>query len=240
MMGEVAAVMAHELNNPLAAISMFSQMLEGELDDGSDLREQAAVIRRNTETCKRSIRGLLDMAAQAAPEPSAFDVHEMLDDVRHLLRPVHQRAGVAVRAELEAEASRVYGDELQLRQVIVNLVLNAVQAVEDRGGTVMIRTRDAGDAIQIEVSDDGPGVEPSVRDQIFEPFFTTKPPGTGTGLGLPTSRRIVQAHGGSLELVEGRATGAVFRLRLPRDPRAVASSEPSVSEPSKVGEAHDA
>ena len=216
VLGEVAAVMAHELNNPLAAIAMFSQMLEGELEEGSELRENAEVIRRNTETCKHSIRGLLDLAAQATPEPTAFDVHDMLEDVRTVLRPIYQRAGVAFRMELDATDTEAFGDELQLRQVIVNLVMNAIQASEGDEGSVALATSDGEDAIRIEVRDRGPGVPAELRARIFEPFFTTKPPGTGTGLGLPTSRRVVEAHGGSLELDTEVGSGSTFRLELPR------------------------
>ncbi len=217
VLGEVAAVMAHELNNPLSAIAMFGQMLESELEEGTEARESAEIIRRNTEACRRSIQGLLDLAAHATPEADSFDVHGMLEDVEHLLRPIYQRAGVAQRVVAEAEDPTVFGDELQLRQVIVNLVMNAVQAIDEAGGCVTVATRDVEDQIEIEVRDTGPGIPADVQSKIFEPFFTTKAPGTGTGLGLPTSRRIVEAHGGTLEVASTGSEGTVFRLRLPRE-----------------------
>jgi len=216
VLGEIAAVMAHELNNPLAAIAMFAQMLESQLEPDSSARESASVIRRNTETCKRAIRGLLDMVAQAAPDAEWFDFHDLLEDVREFLRPVCRRAGVTVTMAPDATRSDVRGDEIQLRQVLVNLVLNAVQAMEGEGGEVTVTTEDAGESLRIRVRDTGPGISKHASQHVFEPFFTTKPPGTGTGLGLPTSRRLVEAHGGTLELEATGESGTEFRIDIPR------------------------
>ncbi len=221
VLGEVAAVMAHELNNPLAAISMFSQMLEGELAAGSPQRERAEVIRRNTETCKRTIRGLLDMAARATPEVAPFDADDLLHEVARLLRPVHERAGVELRLRTCGEGATVVGDELQLRQVLINLVMNAIQALEPKGGVVTLSASSRPDGLEIRIEDDGPGIPEPARPHIFEPFFTTKRAGVGTGLGLPTSRRIVEAHGGTLDLVSTGPQGSVFRVVLPRDGRGI-------------------
>jgi len=215
VLGEIAAVMAHELNNPLAAIAMFGQMLESQLEPGTSQRESAEVIRRNTETCKRTIRGLLDMAARSAPETTRFDLHDMLEDVRRLLRPICERAGVACRVVRGMEAAEVSGDELQLRQVVINLLLNAVQAADSAGGSIQVTTAERDRRIEVDVRDDGPGVPPEAQPHIFEPFFTTKPAGVGTGLGLSTSRRIVEAHGGTLDLVDTGPGGTTFRVSLP-------------------------
>jgi len=216
VLGEVAAVMAHELNNPLAAISMFGQMLSTQLEDGSAALESAEVIRRNAETCKRTIRGLLDMTAQATAEATEFDVHELFDDVREFLRPLYRRAGVNVEIERGAADPSLVGDELQLRQVLVNLVMNAIQAIGEGGGSITLSTGDFEGGLRIDVADTGGGIPDDVREHIFQPFYTTKPPGTGTGLGLPTSRRIVEAHGGTLDLHSTGPGGSVFRIALPR------------------------
>jgi len=219
VLGEVAAVMAHELNNPLAAISMFSQMLEGELAAGSPQRERAEVIRRNTETCKRTIRGLLDMAARATPEVAPFDANDLLHEVGRLLRPVHERAGVELRLRPCDGDATVTGDELQIRQVLINLVMNAIQALEPKGGVVTLSASAVDGGMEMRVEDDGPGIPESARPHIFEPFFTTKRAGVGTGLGLPTSRRIVEAHGGTLDLLSTGPGGSLFRVVLPRNGR---------------------
>jgi signal transduction histidine kinase len=214
VLGNLSAVMAHELNNPLAAIAMFSQMLEGQLEEGSTARESAEVIRRNAETCKRTIRGLLDTAVHAAPERVAFDPGELVDDVRRFLRPIWERAGVEFRVESENAPAVLEGDELQLRQVLINLVINAVQAMEE-GGCVTVRTTADELGCRIEVSDTGPGIPETLQRRIFDSFFTTKPPSVGTGLGLSTSRRIVVAHGGSLDLASTGPDGTTFLVRLP-------------------------
>jgi signal transduction histidine kinase len=217
VLGEIAAVMAHELNNPLAAISMFSQMLMKGLDTGSPLRSHADVIHRNTESCKATIRSLLDMATTSASEPEELDVHELAMDVRQLLEPVAQRVGVSVSVEPGAGDPTAFGDELQLRQAMVNLVMNAIQAIRPgESGRVRLRTEDRGAEVAIIVADDGPGIPSEIRDHVFEPFFTTKAPGDGTGLGLPTSRRIVQSQGGRLALVETAPGRTVFEIVMPR------------------------
>jgi signal transduction histidine kinase len=196
---------------------MFSQMLLKGLDTGGKLRSHAEVIHRNTESCKTTIRSLLDMATTTASELDEFDVHQLVADVRQLLEPVAQRAGVTVRAGAQAGKPLAFGDELHLRQAIVNLVMNSIQALEGRkDGAIVIETEARSDEVVIIVRDNGPGIAAEVREHIFEPFFTTKPPGDGTGLGLSTSRRIVDAQGGTLSLVESGPGRTVFEIVVPR------------------------
>jgi signal transduction histidine kinase len=218
VLGEVAAVVAHELNNPLAAIGMYAQMMEGELPPGSPFHEHVDVVRRNTETCRRAIRGLLDSAYSADPEVSQVDLNDTLDEVGRFLRPLLRRARVEWVREGELRDPVLRADAVQLRQVFVNLAMNAIQAVEGVGHRVTIAVADAdgGRTLVIDVTDDGPGIAPERRERVFEPFFTTKPAGKGTGLGLPISRRIVEAHGGTLTLVSAEPGCTTMRVRLPR------------------------
>jgi signal transduction histidine kinase len=216
VIGEVASIMAHELNNPLAAISMFSQMMEGDLPAKSPHRESVAIIRRNTDTCKRAIREVLDYATDATPEISPVDLHAVLEDVVRFLRPMRERAGVTHTVELGSSLPFVTGDEVQLRQVFVNLCLNAIQAMAPRGGALRLVTRDSLDHVEIDVVDSGPGIPPDLREKVFRPFFTTKARGEGTGLGLPTTRRIAEIHGGSVDLVSTGPEGTTFRVRFRR------------------------
>ncbi|MHC4822950.1 MAG: sensor histidine kinase [Planctomycetota bacterium] len=222
VLGEVAATMAHELNNPLASISMFNQMLETSLPPESELQENVEVIRRNTETCKRVISELLNYATGAAPEVSLVDVHDILEDVTRFLRPLAERHGVSFERHFESEHAEVRGDEVQLRQVFVNLVMNAIQAIEG-GGTVSLCSHDAEGQLVFEVRDTGSGIAVDQLDQIFRPFYTTKARGQGTGLGLPTAQRITEAHGGGIELIESSESGTVFRVRLRPAGEAMAS-----------------
>lgn len=226
VLGEVAAVMAHEINNPLAAIRMFAQMTEQGLGAESPYREHLGVIRRNTENCERAIRELLDYATGAAPEIAEVDLHATIADAARFVRPVAERAGVRIEQELGAAEPVLSGDEIQIRQVFVNLLLNAVQAMEGRGGRVVVSTRDDGAHVVADVADDGPGVPAAAVSRVFEPFFTTKRRGAGTGLGLPTSRRIAELHGGGLDLAESRPGRTVFRVRLRR---AAAAAPPATA-----------
>jgi signal transduction histidine kinase len=213
VLGEVAAVMAHELNNPLASISMFNQMMTDTLDEGHPMRENTEVIARNTETCKRVIAELLGYAADSGTESSLTDLHVVLQDVARFLRPLADRSNVNIELQLEAQSSMVEGDDVQLRQVFVNLVMNAIQAIEG-SGRVLVCTIEDGAKIWIDVIDSGAGISATAQGEIFRPFFTTKPRGEGTGLGLPTAKRIAELHGGGLELVKSSESGTHFRVRL--------------------------
>ena len=216
VLGEVAAVMAHELNNPLAAICLFNGMLEDGLPPDSGLQKHVSVIRRNADVCKQSIRTLLDYATGSAPTVAPVDLHTVIHDIARFLGPVAERAGAQIAVDAAAADPIVVGDETQCRQILINLVMNAIQASEGRPTAVRIATRDGTDAVLIDVADDGPGVPPEIRQEIFRPFFTTKPRGQGTGLGLSTARRIAELQGGGLELIESAAKGATFRIRLAR------------------------
>lgn len=214
VLGEVAAVMAHELNNPLAAISMYNQMLGCEVQDSPSLVENVDVIQRNVESCKRAVRELLDYATGATPEVDAIDVGAVLEDVAIFTRPLRERAEVKLEIQCPSAPLEAWGDELQVRQIFVNLMVNAIQALAPRGGTVRMRASAEGQHVVVTIEDDGPGIPAEVQGEIFRPFFTTKDRGQGTGLGLSTARRIAEMHGGGLELVRTGETGTVFRVRL--------------------------
>lgn len=222
VLGEVAAVMAHELNNPLAAINMYNQMTADEAAPESEIAENSMVIKRNVQTCKRAIRELLDYATDTTPEIMAVDIKATLEDVSIFLRPIRERALVELTIDASDDLRLVMGDEVQIRQVFVNLIVNAIQALGDKGGTVNVAARESDGHVFVDVSDNGPGIDEDVREQIFRPFFTTKARGDGTGLGLPTSRRIAEMYGGGLELVSSTPRGTCFRVRLGLAPEPVA------------------
>ena len=214
VLGEVAAVMAHELNNPLAAISMYNQMLGAEIADGDTSSEAVDVIQRNVETCKRTIRDLLTYATPTKPEIQVVDVNGVLEDAAAFLRLLCERSNASLELDLSAEPLEVTGDEVQLRQVFVNLIVNAVQAVGRDGGEVRVETAASGADVEVLVCDTGCGIAADMQERIFRPFYTTKERGEGTGLGLPTARRIVEMNGGRLDLVESGPGGSRFRVRL--------------------------
>ncbi|MBR9978864.1 MAG: HAMP domain-containing protein [Bacteroidetes bacterium] len=219
VMGEVSAVMAHELNNPLAAISMFSQMMHKEIGEDSAYREHLDVILRNTESCKRTIRDLLSYARNGVEEEGECDLHDLLPDMLRFLRPLYEKSDVRLEVDFRTGDATLRCDEIHLRQVFVNIVINALQAMRTRGGRCVIRSFDAGDEgelLGVDITDDGPGIPDALRDIIFEPFYTSKATGEGTGLGLSISRRIVESYGGTLQLVSSRPGATVFRVLLPR------------------------
>lgn len=217
VLGEVSAVMAHELNNPLAAISLYAQMMRDELDARSEFHEHLEVVLRNTQTCKRTIRDLLTFARSEEDDETGCDLRALLPDVLRFLRPLYEKGDITLETSHQAGDARVACDEMHARQVVVNLVMNAVQALRGTGGHCRLRVFDVeGDRIGLDVTDDGPGIPDSLREQIFEPFFTSKPNGEGTGLGLSISRRLAEAHGGSLELLSSEPGRTVFRFVLPR------------------------
>ena len=216
VLGKTAAVMAHELNSPLAAISMYNQMMETELSPDSPFREHVEVIQRNTLTCQKIIRELLDYARLPKPKAEPVEPKRLLEDVVRFVKPLNRDKRVRIETALATGDATLWGDATQLQQVFVNLLDNAMQAVEADTGRVQLRAEldEAEHALVIDVLDNGRGVPPDRVEDIFEPFFTTRNVG-GTGLGLPTARRIVRAHGGDLVLLRSRPGETVFRVTLP-------------------------
>jgi PAS domain S-box-containing protein len=216
-LGSLLAGVSHELNNPLAAIVGQAEMLQ-EDSVGTVFEARARKISSAAERCARIVQTFLAMARQRDPQRSIINVNELIATALELTEYSLRTAGVSVRVNPSSTLPPVEGDRDQLHQVLVNLIINAQQAME--GGeqfdrTLTIRTSvAAGGAVLIDLADTGPGVADKMRGRIFEPFFTTKPQGVGTGIGLSFSHGIVEAHGGSLTLEPSRR-GAHFRIALP-------------------------
>jgi signal transduction histidine kinase len=216
-LGTLSAGLAHEIRTPLAALQVFVQSLEGpHLDSGH--REDLQLARRELERLARLVERFLDFARPTPPELRPVDLHAILDDVLRLLEPNVARSSVRIVQERVAGSLEVSGDRDQLKQVVMNLLLNALQAMP-QGGTVRIATerlRDAGGgvfAVRVLIADTGQGISPEDLDRIFDPFFTTKP--DGTGLGLPISHAIVEKHGGRLAVESRVGLGTTFAVELP-------------------------
>lgn len=229
VLGEVAAVLAHELNNPLTSIRMFAQMMADELPPDAPHREHVDVVLRNTEVCRRSIRELLGYANDSAPTAERVELADVLRDVARFVRPLADRAGVRIELQDDGVACELNADEIQLRQLFVNLLMNAVQAAEEPGGTVKVDWRMRRDSVHVDVIDSGPGIPEELQPRIFDAFVSSKPRGEGTGLGLPTARRIAELHGGGLDLIESRPGRTHFRVRLVAHTRV---ADPATSEAS--------
>ncbi|MFN3513831.1 MAG: PAS domain S-box protein [Phenylobacterium sp.] len=217
-LGSLLAGVSHELNNPLSVVVGQSLMLEEAVTDPQSA-ERAAMIRRAAERCSRIVQTFLAMARQKPPARTALDLNQTVSMALELAEYGLRTGDVEVRRDLAAGLPPADADPDQISQVVINLVLNAQQALQASEGARVLTVRTRHDpgaaAVVVEVSDNGPGVAPEIRSRIFEPFYTTKPQGQGTGVGLSFSLGVVEAHGGRLELVTGEGRGATFRLTLP-------------------------
>ena len=216
--GRLAAGVAHEVRNPLGVIRASASMLEEGPGLDDDARQMCRFIREEIDRLNGLITSLLAFARPTEPRMSPVAVGSVIDRAVRLAGPEVERRTIALVRETPPALPDVHADPDLLAQVLLGLLLNAAEAVAERGHIVVRGSAD-GSAVTIEVADDGPGVAAGNAEQVFEPFFTTK--ASGTGLGLAMALRIAHAHGGTLELAPGRGagaggTGACFRLRLPR------------------------
>ena len=215
--GELVAGVAHEINNPLQAIVGCVELLLEDQSEAELMRRDLESVRREAGRASHIVRNLLSFVRRNAPDRNAADLGQLVRQTAELRDSRLRQQGIRLVLQLAAEPMYVLVDREEIQQVVLNLLLNAEQALEPssgRGGTVTVRTLRFPDRYVVEVLDDGPGIKPELRGRIFEPFFTTKEIGEGTGLGLSISHGIAGAHGGALEIVESEA-GACFRLSLP-------------------------
>jgi signal transduction histidine kinase len=212
-LGELSAILAHEIRNPLASIRGTAEILMEDQTSAASRGEFLGILVKESDRLNRVVEDFLKMAR---PEPIAkkpCDINEELRNMITLLSAQARQSRVVL--ELKPSALPLFsGDGEKLRQAFMNIILNAIQA-SPAGAAVTVRTsedREAG-LIEIRFSDSGPGISAQASREIFEPFFTTK--GTGTGLGLPITKKIIEGHGGTIDLVSEPGQGATFRVRLP-------------------------
>jgi PAS domain S-box-containing protein len=213
--GQLAAGIAHEINNPLANIMGYAKLLRPE-DDWSRIESRRAVIVEQAEKCSRIVRGLLDYSRSSGSKPEEVDLNRLIRHIFEVMEIQLQKKGIRLRADL-GELPLLTVDPRKLDQLFFNLFLNAVQAV-DLGGEIEIRTRAEKDTIYLAVADNGPGVPQDERCRIFDPFYTTKPVGQGTGLGLSICVGIIDDLNGTIEVENGPLGGALFAVSLPVRP----------------------
>jgi signal transduction histidine kinase len=211
--GEMSSLIAHEVRTPLGILRSSAQMLRRETGLSDEARELMGFIESETERLNRLVSTMLDSARPRAPRFSAIDLHALIGRSVGLLAVQATRKAVNFSQALEAADPMIEADAEQLTQVFLNLVLNAVQIVP-QGGAVHISTADFGDAIDIRVADDGPGIAPEEREQVFEAFFSRRE--GGVGLGLAVVQQIILTHGGGIVAGESPLGGACFNIRLPR------------------------
>jgi len=212
--GELAAGVAHEINNPLFAILGLTEFLLKEAEPESKAQQRLELIQQTGLEIKEIVRALLDFARENAEERHVVSLEDVVRSTVDLVRRTNAHKGVELVDTYEDSLALVSASPNQLKQIILNLVANARQAMPN-GGTVSVDVRSEGDWAVAAVRDDGPGIPAEIADRIFEPFFTTKRQTGGTGLGLSVSLGIAEAHGGNLTVCSSPGAGSTFTLRLP-------------------------
>jgi two-component system NtrC family sensor kinase len=218
--GQLAAGVAHEINNPLAAIIANSQLLQRDLPRDSEAYEAVDLIARAGDRAMRVVRSLLDFARQEHYEFALIDLNESIEQALALIQ--HQLRSVTLVRDLAPDLPPVPASQDHLQGVWLNLLLNARDAINGAGGEVRIITRQADEALEVIIADNGSGISPEKLSRIFEPFYTTKGPGRGTGLGLAVCHRIIKQHGGHIHVESHLKQGTKFTVTLPLKPPASA------------------
>jgi PAS domain S-box-containing protein len=217
--GEIASGVAHEVNNPLAAIRMEAELL-GRSTQDSDASAAAATIVREVDRAARIVRSLLRLARRADVTPVRIQLNELVRDVAEIRQRVLRADNIEVRTRMDQGAEAVLGLGQELQQVVINLMTNAEHAVRGRSNAIIeLATEARHDWVRLTVEDSGPGVPAEVRSRIFDPFFTTKSPDEGSGLGLSICQRVVAEVGGRIWLEDSETLGgAKFVVELPAAP----------------------
>ncbi|HLB88561.1 MAG TPA: ATP-binding protein [Terriglobales bacterium] len=221
--GKMAAVVAHEINNPLSGILTYAKLLRKWVERGQaerEKREEAVqcldLIAGESRRCGDLVKNLLSFSRTAPMNVESIDINAVLDRSMRLVQHQLELAGIQLQLDLADDIPRVQCDAAQIEQVLLALVMNAIDAMP-RGGNLWLRTRrnEARAEVEIQVRDDGMGIPPEILSQIFEPFLTTKDSGHGVGLGLAISRGIIERHNGRIEVQSEVGRGTTFTITLP-------------------------
>ncbi|MBN2576533.1 MAG: cache domain-containing protein [Deltaproteobacteria bacterium] len=212
--GRMAAGIAHEINNPLTGLLTFEHLLKDEKGLSEKGREYLDIMHKETSRMRGIVLGLLNFARESPTEMTLLDVNEIIRQSVTLLRNQKKFNNIAIKEELASRLPSVDADANQLQQVLVNLCLNACEAMP-KGGTLTISTCEENKYVVVSVADTGCGIEEEHLEKVFDPFFTTKPVGKGTGLGLSVSYGIIRQHGGVIKVESQKGQGTVFTFTLP-------------------------
>lgn len=229
--GLLAAGIAHELNNPLTGVLTFTTLLRKKMPDGTPDAEDLDLVIRETKRCATIIRRLLDFAREKTPEKKFADLNQVIVDTARIIERPASFRDIEIAMDLDPELPKVWVDADLIKQVVMNMLVNAQHAIEHEG-SITVRTRrlaqsrsaepgaEPAPMVEIAVIDTGCGIPEKNLKRIFDPFFTSKEVGKGTGLGLSVSHGIVRAHGGVIEVESTVGAGSIFRIYLPVEPSA--------------------
>ncbi len=212
--GELAAGVAHEINNPIGVILGFSQVIAKKLESGHPLYRPLVTIEKEALRCRDIVQNLLDFARRSEPVLRPTNVNAVLEATYALVEHKFALQNVEIIKGYDPNLPEIMADESQLQQVFVNIILNAYQAMPN-GGELRIISRTVGRQVQVLFSDTGVGIPSESIGRIFDPFFTTKEVGQGTGLGLSVSYGIIEKHGGTIEVESRMGRGTTFTVKLP-------------------------
>jgi signal transduction histidine kinase len=215
VVGQLAAGVAHEVNNPLGVILGFAQSLLKRMEPGGPFRMPLESIEREAQRCKQIVQKLLLFSRTSDGGKNSLNLAEVIEDTLALVEHQLQLANIEIKRNFDTFPHRVLGSKNQLQQVIMNLVVNARDAMPDGGKLSIALSAGKGKTVRIQVSDTGAGISEEVMQRLFDPFFTTKEPGKGTGLGLSVCREIIEAHGGKIRAESEPGKGSSFIITLP-------------------------
>jgi len=220
-LGKLAAGVAHQLNNPLGGVTLFTKLVLEDYELPPGAREDLGRVLNDAERCRETVKELLEFTRQTRHLMRPHDINQAISRTLFLLKNQSLFQNITIETHLDPELPTVTSDIQQLNHMFMNIILNAVQAMAGNG-RLTVRTASVPESgqVRIEIADTGPGIPPTVLPHIFEPFFTTKDEGEGTGLGLSLVYGIVENHGGQIKAFSEPGQGAAFVIDLPVTPRA--------------------
>ncbi|MBI5250360.1 MAG: PAS domain S-box protein [Desulfomonile tiedjei] len=215
-LGQISTGIAHEINNPLGIMLGYTQLLLRDHKPGTQIHDDLKTIEKHARNCKTIVEDLLKFARSARTNKTLVDVNECLTEVNSLLAHQFELDKITLRTDLDGLIPKIVADAEKLKQVFMNLMVNAKQAISGRGEiTVTTSIEDSANSVRISIADTGCGIPHQLIDKVFDPFFTTKPVGEGTGLGLSVSYGIIQDHNGRIEVESRQGKGTKFVITLP-------------------------
>jgi two-component system NtrC family sensor kinase len=214
-LGELAAGVAHEINNPLTGVLTFSSLMLKRVDENHPWKKDLDNIVQQTTRCRNIVKGLLDFARQRKPDKKEWDINTLIDQALTLVENQARFQNIKIIREFRKDIPMLLVDADQIQQVFMNIIINAADAMTGDGGILTVKTDLNNGIAEISFADTGRGINKEHLSKLFTPFFTTKETGKGTGLGLAISYGIIQSHNGEIDVKSEVGKGSTFRIRLP-------------------------